>query len=398
MIMIGRKQRQQGGAGSQQIQVAGDLVQVNGTTEERVVEIVKEHAEEIVKEQLKIAVQEFTAEAAVEATARMNILGEKVVEDLSNQDLLSALADPAFQILLRKAQLQAASTSDDGDYALLTKLLSERAAKPSKPIHLVISRATEVVEFLDPEALIGVTFLWFTLYVGPSDGDPKKGLSVIDALASKLLDGGQLPAGQGWLRRLELMDCIRGNASNGIRTTTLKWAELFLREKPGYVCEGISPEEVDAARDRLNRIVPNLGTIVVEHPFLPGRYRINGVSSTLLLKQLEIFMRNMYAIRESAQALNQPIPAIEKFGDVEELKDVLSSFKLDVVSAEAKDRLLKYVESELPDLQRLREWWDQVDGFATVTDIGTAVAFSNAKRFDPLVGLPTLSELIGAAR
>ena len=124
--MITRKQRQEGGAGSQQIQVAGDLIQVNGVTEERAVEIARE--------QSRIAIQEFTADAADEASVRINKFDEKIVDDLSARDLLDTLADPGFQILLRKAQLQAASTPDEVDYELLSKLLSERAGRTSKPI------------------------------------------------------------------------------------------------------------------------------------------------------------------------------------------------------------------------------------------------------------------------
>src|ERR1022692_3382833 len=130
MKRMSRRQRQQAGTGSQQIQVAGDLVL--GVTEERAVEIAKE--------QSHIAIQEFTVEAVAEANARMEKFSEKVVGDLSAAGLLAAFADPAFQILLRKAQLHAAATSEAADHELLSKLLTERAGKSSKPIHVVVTR------------------------------------------------------------------------------------------------------------------------------------------------------------------------------------------------------------------------------------------------------------------
>jgi len=104
-----RQQRQRSGSGSQQIQVAGNyVVNVNGVSEERAVEIAKEQAD--------IAIREFTAEANSIARDRMDSLDQKVVRELSERGLLQTFADPAFQILLRKAQLHAAATSDDDDH------------------------------------------------------------------------------------------------------------------------------------------------------------------------------------------------------------------------------------------------------------------------------------------
>jgi hypothetical protein len=95
MIGIGKNQRQEGGDRSQQIQVAGDLIQINGVTEQR--------AAEIAREQSRIAIQEFTAEATAEASSRIDKLDAKVVTELSSGGLLEAFSDSAFQILLRKA-------------------------------------------------------------------------------------------------------------------------------------------------------------------------------------------------------------------------------------------------------------------------------------------------------
>ena len=77
MIRISRTQRQRGGARSQQIQVARDLVL--GINEER--------ATEIAREQSLIAIREFTAEGAIEASARIEKFDEKVVDDLAARGL-----------------------------------------------------------------------------------------------------------------------------------------------------------------------------------------------------------------------------------------------------------------------------------------------------------------------
>jgi hypothetical protein len=390
MRKITRNQRQEGGVGAQQIQVAGDLVL--GVTEQR--------ATEIASEQARIAIQEFTAEAAAEASSRMDKLDEEVVDELSARGLLTAFADPAFQILLRKTQLHAASTSEDADYELLSKLLSERAGKPTKPIHMMVSRAVEVVEYLDSEALTGMMFLWFVIAIGPRDGDPKAGLATIDGLASKLLAGGDLPQGLGWLQRLDLMGCINYRpVGSGIQMQMTKWEEYYLRQRPGYISEGIMPEDVEPIRVKLNRVIPNLSSMIVEHAFLPGRFRLNTLSAAQLVKDLETPLNVMRSIKDQIpeEALRQlPIqPMLAALGTGEELESVLLEAKVDAVNTEARTHMLEYVESHLPNLQKIRMWWDSLKGLEGITPIGTAIAFSNAKRFDPLIGLPPLSEMIG---
>ena len=389
-----KSQRPGSGAGSQQIQIAGDLVQVLSVTEQRAVEIARE--------QSRIAIQDFTAEASAQAAIRMERVVNKVVDELSTRGLLESFADPAFQVLLRKTQLHAATTSEDADYELLSKLLLERAEKPSKPIHMVVTRAVEVVEYIDPEALMGLMFLWVAVGVGPAGSDPKAGLAAIDNLVSKLLSDGELPSRSGWLQRLDSMGCIHYRPmGQSIQIGMAEWLDVLLNQRSGYVCEGIFPADVDAMRAKLNRIIPNLGSIVVEHSFLPGRFRINAISSAQLLRnlkdQLEL-MRSLKAqLHSEAIRLLPILPMLEGLSAKQELANLLLEARLDTVNAEAKANLLKYVEAQLPNLQKLRDWWDGLSGLTQITPVGIAIAFSNAKRFDPLEGFPSLSDVISVS-
>ncbi len=86
---------------------------------------------------------------------------------------------------------------------------------------------------------------------------------------------------------------------------------------------------------------------------------------------------------------------VEALGTKGELENILLESRLDTVSAEATSNLLKYVEAELPNLQKLRSWWDSIQGVTEITPVGAAIAFSNAKRLDPLEGFPSLSEMLG---
>jgi hypothetical protein len=79
-------------------------------------------------------------------------------------------------------------------------------------------------------------------------------------------------------------------------------------------------------------------------------------------------------------------PLINALGTKEELQRILIEAKIDTVSAEASDNMLRYVEVELPNLQKLRSWWESIVQTIAITPLGIAIAFSNAKRFDEFEG------------
>jgi hypothetical protein len=383
-----RRQRQAAGPGSNQYQVTGPLVVIDKAAASEIAGAI----------QAMVTAQEFTAEAAEIASDRINQFDDKVVGEFSERDLLKIFADPAFQILLRKTQLHAAATGEDSDHDLLTKLLAERAQEPSKPMHMVVTRAVEVVEQIDPVALRGMTFLWFASAIGPSLADPKLGLAAIDNLVSKLADG-EFPVGTGWLQRLDIMNCVHYRPP-GLQSL-LKWHDILLATRQGYACEGMLAADADAMRVRLNRVVPSLGSLVVEHAFLPDRFRINALSSTVLMESLDLPLQ---ALRQAKGQIPQETLSqfgsqqpLETLGVKEELEAVLTEARLDTVNAEAKANMLKHVEAELPNLQNMRSWWDSLTGVVEITPVGIAIAYSNAKRFDQLLGLGSLPEMIGSA-
>ena len=70
------------------------------------------------------ALANYTEEAQKIATERVNKLEERIMPQINQvEGLLPAFADPAFQVLLRKAQQKAAITERENDYDLLTELL-----------------------------------------------------------------------------------------------------------------------------------------------------------------------------------------------------------------------------------------------------------------------------------
>lgn len=89
-------QLQKAGKDSQQIQI-GNVTINSGITEER--------ARAVFNEMIPQALADYTKEAQKIATERVNKLEEKIMPQIDKvEGLLPAFADPAFQILLRKAQ------------------------------------------------------------------------------------------------------------------------------------------------------------------------------------------------------------------------------------------------------------------------------------------------------
>jgi hypothetical protein len=86
--------------------------------------------------------------------------------------------------------------------------------------------------------------------------------------------------------------------------------------------------------------------------------------------------------------------AIESIGKLDELKVVLTECHIDTPNPGAVSNMLEYIKSNLPNLELIREWWDVIQGTVTITPLGAAIAYSNAKRFDPLYGLGSLSSML----
>lgn len=109
-------QLQKAGKDSHQIQIGNVIINSAGITEER--------ARAVFNEMIPQALANYTEEAQKIATERVNKLEERIMPQINQvEGLLPAFADPAFQVLLRKAQQKAAITERENDYDLLTELL-----------------------------------------------------------------------------------------------------------------------------------------------------------------------------------------------------------------------------------------------------------------------------------
>jgi hypothetical protein len=359
--VIRRKQQgQQAGDQAQQIQVAGDYIA--GITEER--------AREIAQVEARLALADLTDEARSEAESRSRAFEDRALPALVDENLLGAFADPAFQIFLRKVQEKAASTTSPDDHDLLSRLLTERARKDSSQIRLAIGRAVEIVDQLDPEALRVLTVMWVVPSLCGVAGTLDQITTPLEEILAPVAGSETGDLSDAWLDDLEVLDCIR--MYNG--TTVTKAGEILRNKVPGPFGPGFDPDELAA---ELHAIQPPGSDVrysmMVDHPLIDGK------------KVLP------FADSKSLQAWIDEKELGETGG---QLLEASKTLKLEGKSAAASAALPAYLEKNRPSLAKAHKFWDSLPVGNTLTSVGRALAYSNAKRWHALNGLPALDEFL----
>jgi hypothetical protein len=361
-------QSQEAGDNAQQYAAGGKMV-VNqyGITEQRAREIFDDKVRDLV-------IDLFSAEAQEVASGRIQKFDRRLAEELSRAGSLRAIADPSFQVLLRKTQMYAASTEGDEEHEILTRLLVERSLAREKPVHMVVHRAVEVIDQIDQDTLSGITNLWF-MGIRYTSADPVRGFVSLNTLAAKFqIDG--LPESRSWFERADLLSCIRlGPPGMG---AIKSWEDIMTEALPGYFSRNITEDEYPEVVRDLQEINLDAPDLIESNKMRSGTYRI-------LASSLEHFSR-------TSKELNPGIPP-EQIDGVAEYLVGRGFFTPD---GDRIDEILQYIEGHLPSLHAYRSWWNSLVRGANVelTPVGVAVAFSNAKRFDNLASLRPLREQI----
>lgn len=351
------RQTQRGGDNAQQIQVAGDLV--IGVSEAR--------AAEIAVEQARHVAGEYALEAQGEAFRRMDRLNEAMVERLARVESLPVLADPAFAFDLRRAQVSAASTERESDYDMLAELLTDRAIRGgNRTVRAGLRRATEIVDQIDDDALLGLTLMQAVIAYVPKAGEPDDGLAALDALYSDLIADDPLPTGGEWLDHLDILDAVRVSQPGSLRTFV---DVLSANLVPGYVCPGIESGSEDERR--LTDEARDLGIALplVPHALIDGRLRLSGTN----VARFENLLREDLTERARAFALRVA-------------RDHVRLDEVDPGAVDSLRDLLRRYET----LLRVQEWWDAVPNALTISAAGRVLARANAKRRDVRGVLPDL--------
>ncbi|MFI7156556.1 LPO_1073/Vpar_1526 family protein [Micromonospora chalcea] len=338
---------------------------MQGVTEERAAEIAEYKAQQ--------AIQNFASDAKRVAEDRISRFDQRLIAEMAAKGMLETFSDPGFQILLNRAQVQAAASGEQGDCELLSRLLVQRAANKRKPVHLAVSRATDAIDSLSEEALTGLTFLWLTLRTAVTVDDPVITFAIRNMQYESLLQMGPLPNGRSWLHDLDLLDLARVNYS---KSRTLKaFDDLIIDNRPGLFSRGLSVEEAQEARVRLGEIGDRLPELLVPHRLLPGQFRFS-VSTD---EDREVMAKNLGLSSESTEALGK----------------IFADYSVNLVDPTAREKAIEHI-AQLPSYSAAREWFNRFHSEMSIdlTSPGIAIGYSNAGRFMDLSEMGTLSEVI----
>lgn len=358
--MLGKAQDQTAGANSQQIQVSGDLVIVDGVTEERAAEIAHQAALDVLSQ--------YSSESAVTAMDRVSRFDIAMVERLKNAGLLGALGDPAMQVTMRKAQIGAASTERSDDYELLASLIEDRARRGNdRPVRAGINRAVEVVDQLDEVALSGLTLIQAALQYRPMAGAIDTGLNVMEQLLAELVNEIELPSGREWIEHLDVLGAVRIDTVQKF----LSFDDFWPTKTPGYVTVGV--EDGSDALTQATNALEELGLTLISsvpHELKPG------------------YVRLPFPFSGSLRA------ALETIGYADPKLTEIVNIALDRFMVDTPDRALNptYMERvrQHPAHRRLSDWWATLPTHFVVTPVGRVLARANAQRLDRVGLLPPL--------
>ncbi|KTS01487.1 LPO_1073/Vpar_1526 family protein [Microbacterium testaceum] len=348
--MIAPGQSQKGGQGSNQTQVAGDMIVNIGITEER--------AQEIALATARSVVQDFAVESHEVLQNRVEELDQRVIKSLSAADALDSFADPAFIRSYKHAQEGAAASERPADYDMLAALLTDRAKNPRERPRIVgIDGAIDIVDRIDTEALRALTVCNAVASWRPRAFLVGQGLETLEYIFATLADG-PLPEGVDWLDHLDALNVVRRNSFGSMKSMEQFYGEQLI----GYIAPGITADEVPqfVGADLLDEPWPLL---ILPHELKTGFMRIAVVD----VEQLESQLR----------------AAGKSDGYLETVKGQAASvFGLGQQDPVARAELMSRIRA-LPHFGLVVNWWDRnIQNGYHITPIGKALARANAFRLD----------------
>lgn len=354
------KQVQKAGDGSQQFQMVNPTFNI-GITEER--------AREIFTEMNAIARQNYTQDAYELAIKRVGMFEELLMNKVQQVDgMLEAFRDPSFQFLLVEAQKRAAASDRDVDLEMLTELLVHRVEKKDdRKIKASISRAVEIVDQIDDDALCGLTLVYAITSWAATSGDISQGLTVMNNLFSSLCYR-ELPNGFEWVYHLDILDAVRSSSVGTFKKLKDYYTPMFA----GYTCAGIQidSENYTKALDILREAnLPE--NLLVSHELNNGFIRLN-VRDKESISDIEIF-----SVRNAQVVSKRKVTAQE----VDALNQIWDLYSTDTKIIENVTNAFMEKWDTYETLNLIRIWWEELPHSFTITPIGKALAHANAQRY-----------------
>lgn len=379
------KSEQTAGDNSTQVQ-AGTVNNYYNTT--NIVGIDEIRARDICKEEYAIAKANWTHEAQGIAQERVMALEDKIMPKMKQHDeTLRIFGDPAFQLVIRKAQMSAASSGEERDLDMLSELIVHRAEQNgNRERTLGITKAIEIIDQIPESSLVGLSIFYaINMYVSEAF-DIHIQLRTLDDLYKQILCGVSLPIGNQWIENLDVLSAIR-IGSSGIES--FKKMEEFLSNKLKHLPIGIEWKSKE-----YNEILLELGAVGLNDPKEKievsneqNRGNTNTVNLTLpLFKEHplregfllctcspELFAEGNTIIvtaNNGSQELQIPLNR-EQFLAFKHLSEITYKDGRNIDSL--KTNLIKEWD-KFENLRNARIWWNQLPMCFTITPIGVAIA------------------------
>ena len=365
--MTGDKQTQKSGNNSQMIQ-ANNIVINQGITEKR--------AREICTEMYELNKKELTQEAFACAEERVqkfeNSLMDKI---LKIEGAINLFSDPAFQLLLSSAHRAAVASEREQDYDRLSELLVCHIKEgKSRKTRAGISKAVEIVDKIDNDALCALTVVYTIQRFIPLAATSKQGIITLAGLFQKLMYM-ELPSDDGWIEHLEILDAVRIQYFSGFSSLESDLARIL----SGYTCAGIKKDsdEYMKAIDLLRSIGLN-SSFLVNNDFMPEYVKIPVVNKENI-KNSEIIKQVSYY----GQILTIPKSLSE--AEIYVFKSIFDLYTKDnSVNNKSLDAFMKEYD-QYQSLKKLHIWRNKLCSLPyifNITQIGMVLAHTNARRCD----------------
>lgn len=346
-------QSQKAGDNAQQIQ-AGTIIINNGVSEERVRAVISEMQTQ--------ALQEYTELAYQIADSRMKAFKESLMPIIKkNEEDLSFFADPAFQIVLKKAQISAAKTESNDDYDMLAELLENHVKnKEDRKNKAALEKAMEIVTDIDCQALCALTVMYIILNYNPSSGDIVNGLSILNEMYKKIMHY-QLPDNNDWIDHLAIFGILRPSPSENFK----KYLEFLASRLNGYICVGICKNSENHQKTlELLKKLDGKDINLVDNSLLDGYVRLDIVSKKINHIKLSNAQKNI-------------------------IDSILKLYSDDKSLLEAVNKKLITLLDNYEYIQKVCAWWDKLPYYVEISLVGKMLAHTNAKRYLPdLPGTP----------
>lgn len=332
-------------------------------------DLTEEKVREISMASARFVASEYFAISQDMANFRMKNFEDVVLNRFNVlENGLNAFKDPAFMLLYRKAQIQAAVTDNEDNYKTLSELLIHRQKKKDdKYSQTGINGAVEIVNEISDSSLEALTILnCFVMGIVPETGSIEIGVQVLEKLYSSIMTD-ELPKNNLWMEQLDILKAVRINNFSKFN----KFEDIIYKQLAKYIVVGIEKNSENYKKANEILMANNI-KIFIDNPLCP-----NYVYIPYTQKEISKLSRNVMGLK---------IPLNEN--EIKAINSLYELYNNDEQNIKlVKENLIKMMDT-FEHLKKIHNWWNSLSTSCDITVIGRVLAHVNAKKcyaeFPPL--------------